>query len=326
MRVYNKEEAEQRINALASTHKPFVFLINYDLTECYVEEPAGILPSELLYDFNGLTNASATSRYMGDFEWKYQPITYKEYKRSFDVVMRNIYCGNSFLTNFTCATPVVTNLSLKEIFTHSKAKYRLWMKNRFVVFSPEIFVRIHQGCISSYPMKGTIDASLPNARLRLLNDKKESAEHATITDLIRNDLSQIASEVTVMRYRYIDELQTNKGCLLQMSTEIRGQLPKDYLSCLGSSFFKLLPAGSITGAPKCKTVSIISEAETYERGFYTGVMGYFDGKNLDSAVMIRFIEQTDEGLLFKSGGGVTFQSDCETEYKEMKQKIYVPIY
>lgn len=326
MRVYNKEEAERRINALASAHKPFIFLINYDLTECYVEEPADILPSELLYDFNGITNAPAASRYMGDFEWECQPVTYKEYKRSFDIVMRNIYSGNSFLTNLTCATPVVTNLSLQEIFAYSKAKYRLWMKGRFVVFSPEIFVRINNGYISSYPMKGTINAALPDARSRLLNDKKESAEHATITDLIRNDLSRIAEKVTVTRYRYIDELQTNKGGLLQMSSEITGQLPENYLSSLGSCFFELLPAGSITGAPKCKTVSIIAEAETYLRGFYTGVMGHFDGENLDSAVMIRFIEQTENGLVFKSGGGITSQSDCKSEYEEMKQKIYVPIY
>lgn len=326
MQIYNKEKAAWRMNTLASARKPFVFLINYDMTECYVEEPADIPPSELLYDFNGITNALPARKYKGNFDWITHPVSYMEYKRSFDIVRQNIYAGNSFLTNLTCATPVVTNLSLREIFECSDAKYRLWMKNRFVVFSPEIFVRIHRGEISSYPMKGTINAALPDARSCLLNDKKELAEHATITDLIRNDLSRIADKVTVKRYRYIDELQTNRGKLLQMSSEITGRLPHDYLSSLGSRFFELLPAGSITGAPKCKTVSIIAEAETYHRGFYTGVMGYFDGENLDSAVMIRFIEQTDNGLVFKSGGGITAQSDCQSEYEEMKQKVYVPIY
>ncbi|WP_347394690.1 chorismate-binding protein, partial [Parabacteroides leei] len=90
--------------------------------------------------------------------------------------------------------------------------------------------------------------------------------------------------------------------------------------------FCLLPAGSITGAPKKKTMEIIEEAETYERGFYTGVMGYFDGNRLDSAVMIRFLEQEGNRLLFKSGGGITSQSDLQSEYNEMKQKVYVPIY
>ena len=71
---------------------------------------------------------------------------------------------------------------------------------------------------------------------------------------------------------------------------------------------------------------IIREAETYDRGFYTGIMGYSDGINLDSAVMIRFVEQEGEKMYFKSGGGITCQSDAESEYNEMKQKVYVPIY
>jgi len=89
--------------------------------------------------------------------------------------------------------------------------------------------------------------------------------------------------------------------------------------------FTLLPAGSITGAPKNKTVEIIRSTETYERGFYTGVFGVFDGCNMDSAVMIRFIERTPEGYVYKSGGGITAFSKVEDEYNEILEKIYVPI-
>ena len=234
--------------------------------------------------------------------------------------------GNSFLTNLTCRTPVDTNLTLKDIYDHSKAIYKLWVKDTFTVFSPEIFVRIHQGKISSYPMKGTSDASIPSAAQLLMNDPKEAAEHATIVDLIRNDLSMVANQVSVSRYRYIDTLQTNQGAILQTSSEIQGVLPENYPEHLGELIFRLLPAGSITGAPKKKTMQIIREAETYDRGFYTGIMGYSDGTNLDSAVMIRFVEQEGEKMYFKSGGGITCQSDAESEYNEMKQKVYVPIY
>ena len=175
-------------------------------------------------------------------------------------------------------------------------------------------------------MKGTIDASIPSAAQLLMNDPKEAAEHATIVDLIRNDLSMVANQVFVSRYRYIDTLQTNQGAILQTSSEIQGVLPENYPEHLGELIFRLLPAGSITGAPKKKTMQIIREAETYDRGFYTGIMGYSDGINLDSAVMIRFVEQEGEKMYFKSGGGITCQSDAESEYNEMKQKIYVPIY
>jgi len=174
-------------------------------------------------------------------------------------------------------------------------------------------------------MKGTIDAAVPDAEAVILADPKECAEHATIVDLIRNDLSLVATDVEVKRYRYIDKLSTNKQNLLQVSSEITGRLPVDYHEQLGDILFALLPAGSICGAPKQKTLEIIEQAEGYERGFYAGICGYFDGSNLDSAVMIRFTEQNGDKLIFKSGGGITSQSDCEKEYEELIQKVYVPV-
>lgn len=328
MWLSNKEEAVRRINRLGASGRPFIFAIDYKQESIWVDEPDNIDPEEILYDLNGFTNAIDGPKALPDkpLEWHTDPVSYETYSRSFRAVSDHIHAGNSYLVNLTCATPVRTNLTLKEVFTRSHAPYKLWMKHRFVVFSPEIFVRIENGFIYSYPMKGTIDASLPDARKRILADKKEEAEHATIVDLIRNDLSQVASEVAVARYRYIDELPTHKGRLLQVSSEIRGKLFDSWPASLGEILFSLLPAGSITGAPKKKTMEIIAEAETYQRGFYTGVMGYFDGRMLDSAVMIRFLEEQGGQLVFKSGGGITSRSNLQSEYNEMKQKVYVPIY
>ena len=326
LQSYNKEQAVRRINYLSEHGKPFIFIINYLQSCSYIEEVDKLDPSFVLYNFNGFTNQSPTLLCNKVIRWQITPQPLSQYKQSFDYVMQNIHNGNSFLTNLTCSTPITTNLSLKEIFLHSKAMYKLWVKDAFVVFSPEIFVRINGTLISSYPMKGTIDATLPSAYQQLMDDPKEAAEHATIVDLIRNDLSLVAEKVFVNRYRYADTLQTNSGPILQTSSEISGVLPDDYRSRLGDILFKLLPAGSITGAPKQKTMDIIARAETYERGFYTGITGYFDGENLDSAVMIRFIEQRGDKLYFKSGGGITCKSDLKSEYNEMKQKVYVPIY
>ena len=324
----SRQDAIKRMNYYGRRGIPFFFLIDFDEENCIVEEPDNLPDDEILFSFpSGGNYGEMPSTMKEHFMWEPHPQTIEEYSRSFDIVYKNLYAGNSFLTNLTCATPVETDLTLKDIFIHSRAKYRLMMKGRFVMFSPEIFVRITDGMIYSYPMKGTIDASYPDAASVILNDEKESAEHATIVDLIRNDLSQMASEVTVTKYRYIDEVQTNNGTLLQVSSEIRGRLPEDFCDTLGDMFFRLLPAGSVTGAPKKKTVEIIREAETYDRGYYTGVTGFFDGKNLDSAVIIRFVEQLPDGsLVFKSGGGITFKSDIESEYEEMIRKIYVPFY
>ena len=83
---------------------------------------------------------------------------------------------------------------------------------------------------------------------------------------------------------------------------------------------------SICGAPKRKTLEIIRKSEIYKRGFYTGIFGIFDGTDLQSAVMIRYIEKNSKNYLFKSGGGITFFSDPEKEYQELIDKVYVPIH
>ena len=309
--------------------------------------------------------------------WQIEPPLYEDYERSFNIVKSNIMAGNSYLTNLTCRVPVSCNLSLEDIFHRAKGKYKLQLKRKrtqaedkahlkeenieenltpFVCFSPETFVRIKGGRIYSYPMKGTLDASLPNAEKQLMEDRKEAAEHATIVDLIRNDLSRVAEDVRVDKYRYIDVLHTNKGDILQTSSEISGRLPEDYPHHLGEILDAQLPAGSITGAPKDKTMQIIQEAEGYDRGFYTGIMGIYDQGELNSAVMIRFIEEetspvdfeadgeknfnasegkgdeASEGkrdeasrkLYFKAGGCITSKSDCRKEYEEVIQKIYLP--
>ena len=130
----------------------------------------------------------------------------------------------------------------------------------------------------------------------------------------------------VERYRYADLLHTDRGDLWQTSSRITGQLPEDYRSHIGDILFSQLPAGSITGAPKPKTMEIIHQAEPFDRGFYTGVMGLYRDGNLDSAVMIRFIDKENGQLYFKAGGGITARSDWNKEYEEVIEKIYVPIH
>jgi len=253
------------------------------------------------------------------------PISFEEYADKFNIVQKNIKIGNSYLLNLTAPTEIKINLSLEDIYLYSKARYKIFYKDRFVCFSPETFMKINNGKITSYPMKGTIEASVPNAEAKILNDPKETAEHYTIVDLIRNDLSIVARNIKVEKFRYIDVIKTNVKELLQVSSIISGDLEENYNNRIGDIVFALLPAGSITGAPKKKTIEIILEAEKYERGYYTGVCGIFDGINLDSCVMIRFIEQTGDKLIYKSGGGITAFSDVLSEYNELTDKVYAPI-
>ena len=330
MKTYSFSQAAERMNRYGAEGRPFLFLVDYAMRACIAEPLERIDPARLLYDMAGRTNAPATSGTVRKLEWEPRFCPQAEYDRMFDVVMCHLLAGNSYLTNLTCATPVECDLSLREIFDYTDARYKIWFVERFVCFSPETFVRIApDGVISSFPMKGTIDAVLPDAERRILDDPKEAAEHATIVDLIRNDLSRVAEGVRVEKYRYIDRIETYSGELLQVSSEVSGQLPDDWRRHIGSILVELLPAGSVTGAPKPRTLEIIAEAEHYDRGYYTGVCGLFDGECLDSGVMIRFLERLPGSspgeYVFKSGGGITYRSDRTAEYEEMKKKVYVPL-
>lgn len=317
-------KAIEIMNKYGNQQIPFIFLIDFEMRSPIVVKLADV-DGSILYKVGKLQNHFTQSAALPKLQFEKYPIDYEKYLSPFNKVLENIKNGNSYLLNLTFPTRIKTNYTLEEIFYSSAAKYKLYFKNKFVVFSPETFVQIQNGNISSCPMKGTIDASVESAEEKLMNDEKEIAEHNTIVDLIRNDLSIIAKNVKVEKFRYVEEVKTSVKTLLQTSSLISGELKNNYNENIGALMFSLLPAGSICGAPKKKTVEIIKKVENYSRGFFTGIFGIFDGINLDSAVMIRFIENINGEFYFKSGGGITFMSNPETEYQEMIDKVYVPI-
>ncbi len=321
----NKDYIE-KMNIWGEQKKPYIFIIDFEINQPLVLPLNEAAENGLYYSFDNLNNIDFPDVQKRKFSFKKYPVSFPVYKESFDKVMTQIKLGNSFLTNLTFPTDIATDLTLPELFSRSEAPFKLLFKDSFVVFSPELFVMICEGKISSYPMKGTIDASIPDAENIILNDPKETAEHHTIVDMIRSDLSLVATNVKVEKFRFLNAIKTQDKTLLQVSSEVTGELPVDYRNHLGDILSKLLPAGSICGAPKKKTLEIISNSEIYKRGYYTGVFGIFDGTDLKSAVMIRFIEKLNDKLIFKSGGGITFSSDPEKEYLELTDKVYVPIH
>jgi para-aminobenzoate synthetase component 1 len=314
-----------KINNYGKNNIPFVLFVDFLMNEthCFTLdelEVSGIEISFPHFRSGQMTDGSCQEK----VEIEKKNISFDEYEKGFNVVKKNLDYGNSYLTNLTFTTPIETKNSLQEIFQFAEAKYKINFKNEWICFSPETFIKIEDGKIFSFPMKGTIDASIENAEQLILTDEKETAEHYTIVDLIRNDLSIVATNVHVEKFRYIDTIKTSNKTLLQISSKIVGDLPTHYFEQLGDIIFSLLPAGSISGAPKKKTIEIIQAAEMNDRGFYTGTCFYFDGKTIDSCVLIRFIEQTTNGLVYKSGGGITINSEVEKEYQELIDKIYVP--
>ncbi|TGY51184.1 aminodeoxychorismate synthase component I [Rodentibacter caecimuris] len=324
MRNSTMQHFIRQANHYGAQSLPFFFLIDFEQQKPLIFPLEEAIQQGILFDILGKTNINEQKDFSTNIHFEKHPIPLSHYQQGFEVVQKEIQKGNSYLLNLTSPTEISGNFSLEQIFYQAAAPYKLWLKDQFVCFSPECFINIQDNKIFTYPMKGTINATLPNAEKLLLNDEKELREHYTIVDLMRNDLAMVASNIQVTKFRYVDRIATQKGEILQTSSEICGELDDNWQGKIGSILTALLPAGSISGAPKEKTVQIIQQAERQPRGYYTGIFGLFDGENLQSAVAIRFISQVSEKYYFHSGGGITIQSRLEDEYQELLEKVYLP--
>ena len=313
----------EKLNNYGSLKEPFLFVISYDLQKNYIEKLSN-LPFNIRFQIKENPNSKTTFK----TSLQKEPISFSEYEKKFDILQEEIKKGNTYLANLTTQTKITTDFSLEEIYEKVDARFKLYFENesdKFVCFTPEKFVQISQNKIFTFPMKGTIDKSIINAKELILNDLKEMAEHTMVVDLLRNDLSIKAKKVRVDDFRFIDIINAGDKELLQVSSKISGVLQNNWHENLGDIIVSMLPAGSITGTPKKKTVEILENIEDYDRGFYTGICGVFDGEKLESFVLIRFIQEDKNGNKFyKSGGGITCDSDAKKEYEEMLDKVYLP--
>jgi len=325
LQAMEKDEARKKMNTLGTQRIPFIFIIDFEMEKPRILTMQEAMEQELYFDIRNLQKLPDPGQIPFPLHWETLPVPFCIYQNGFDLVMQHIRHGNSYLLNLTYPTLVKTNYSLEQLFFISRAKYKLCLPGDFLVFSPETFIKISENQIFTFPMKGTIDASILDAAELLMNDPKEVSEHYTIVDLMRNDLSMVADRIVVNRFRYLEKIETALGGLFQTSSEIAGRLSRGWQERIGDILFELLPAGSVSGAPKKKTMEIIRAAEAGPRGFYTGVFGYFDGDSVDSAVMIRYIEHSGQQLIFRSGGGITGKSVSEKEYQELIDKVYVPV-
>jgi len=319
------DDLRGKMNDAGQRSQPFLFAVDFEMERgLFVQDP--LKQDKILFKMGDVQNFQTSSRMSeGNSLSVIGMIPYNKYLQKFNKIMEGLRKGNSYLANLTVRTEIETDISFKEIVTSSDFQFGICFGEEFVCFSPERFVKVDDGIISSYPMKGTIDATVPDAGKKILEDYKETCEHNTIVDLIRNDLGMVSQRVWVERFRYIDRVNSDRREILQVSSEIKGALAKRFDNRFGEIIFTLLPAGSVSGAPKPSTLRLILDAEGEKRGFYTGVFGYFDGKSLDSAVLIRYIERDENGRkYYRSGGGITINSICKDEYDEINEKIYLP--
>ena len=188
--------------------------------------------------------------------------------------------------------------------------------------SPETLVRLKDGRLTTFPVagsrpRGKTEAEDKALEEELLADKKELAEHNMLVDLGRNDLGKISAfgSVEVTEYMMIHKYSK----IMHICSQVESNIEKgcDALSAIES----VLPAGTLSGAPKIRACEIIEELETEQRGIYGGALGYIDFTgNMDTCIAIRMAVKKDGKVYVQAGGGIVADSIPENEYEESANK------
>lgn len=305
--------------------KHFLFIIDFKKRTALLLEETQIPSSGIYLDCGLFSNwpGVRNGRPVGEpFELRHPPDARKlrAMQERIEALQEKERAGYCYLANLCFRFDLILAPDFLGFLPFVQAAHRLYWPERFLCFSPEDFISIHSGRITTYPMKGTLSTDKPLDDLML--DPKETAEHHTVVDLLRNDLGRVARRVRVERFRYVEKVERQKGSLYQTSSEISGQLLPVYRQRYGSLLAELLPAGSVTGAPKEETLEILEELEDSPRDFFSGVGGFVRGEDLVSFVLIRFVDLKDHS--YRCGAGITVYSNPLQECQEILDKIYVP--
>lgn len=188
--------------------------------------------------------------------------------------------------------------------------------------SPETLARLTNGEVRTFPLAGTrsrgetVQEDERNER-DLLADEKELAEHNMLVDLGRNDLGRVCKVGSVQVERYLDVHKFSH--VMHIGSEVAGTLREDFDAV--DAIDSILPAGTLSGAPKVRACQIIQELEGYKRGIYGGAVGYLDFTgNMDTCISIRLAYKKDGRVCVQSGAGIVADSNPETEFEECCNK------
>lgn len=202
--------------------------------------------------------------------------------------------------------------------------YMNWGDTIIASASPERFISVSQGRVETRPIKGTIKrGSTPEQdeqlRAQLIQSEKDIAENVMIVDLMRNDLSRVCEDDSIV-VETLCGLETYES-VHHLVSVIKGQL-KPSLHAI-DLLKATLPGGSITGAPKIRAMEIIAELEPHSRGPYCGSLGFisFTG-DMDMSIIIRTFAIQNNTVTFQAGGAVTLDSDPKKEYQETLVKSH----
>ncbi len=188
--------------------------------------------------------------------------------------------------------------------------------------SPETLVKLEDGILHTFPLAGTRPRGKTEEEDKaleeeLLADKKELAEHNMLVDLGRNDIGKIAKFGTVEVEKYHEILRFSH--VMHIGSTVKGEI-RDDLDAL-DAIDSILPAGTLSGAPKIRACQLINDLENNKRGIYGGAIGYIDfSGNLDTCIAIRIAYRKNGKVFVRSGAGIVADSVPEKEYQECINK------
>lgn len=188
--------------------------------------------------------------------------------------------------------------------------------------SPETLVKLENGVLHTFPLAGTrprgkTDEEDTELEAELLADEKELAEHNMLVDLGRNDLGKISKFGTVQ----VEKLHSIErySHVMHIGSTVRGEISKDHDAL--DAIEAVLPAGTLSGAPKIRACQLIGELENNKRGIYGGAIGYIDFTgNVDSCIAIRIAYKKNGKVFVRSGAGIVADSVPEKEFEECINK------
>ena len=188
--------------------------------------------------------------------------------------------------------------------------------------SPETLVKLENGTLHTFPLAGTrprgaTDEEDKALETELLADEKERSEHNMLVDLGRNDIGKISQFGSVKVEKYMEILRFSH--VMHIGSTVKGKIRSD-LDAL-DAVDSILPAGTLSGAPKIRACEIINELENCKRGIYGGAIGYIDfAGNLDACIAIRIAFKKNGKVFIRSGAGIVADSVPEKEYRECINK------
>jgi para-aminobenzoate synthetase/4-amino-4-deoxychorismate lyase len=260
-----------------------------------------------------------------------------EFKNRIDEIHQQIKLGNTYQVNYTFRVTGTAYGSVTGLYNRLRKRQPCQYaalfdckKAKILSFSPELFLSKVRVGLQAKPMKGTL-SSMQHQADDLRFDEKNRAENVMIVDLLRNDLSKVSNNGSVRVSSLFDV--ENIGQIFQMTSTIDSTVsPSIKISDLLEATF---PCGSVTGAPKKRTMEIIDKLEKTERGIYCGSVGWFDpdpyegNKNWNCMlnVAIRTLEVDNHRFFFGVGSGVTIDSESHSEWNEclLKSNFFVQL-